>query len=107
GFRGHMWGEKIVCNLAFRLTYTADIPAEDTTPDESYKIFYLKNLSIRFNNDAGVLPVSRFVPYLFRAGGLIFDTIREFREVRKWVKLNRFRFKLDARSVTELWESEV
>jgi len=104
GFRSHMWGEHIVCNTGFKMEYSGEIPSEETTPDENYKIFYLKNLSVRYNGDGGYLPYSRFLRYFFKAGKNFVSAFKEFREVRKWVRINKYRFQQDARSVTELWE---
>ncbi|TFG65041.1 MAG: hypothetical protein E4H36_01205 [Spirochaetales bacterium] len=104
GFRAHMWGERITCLTSFKLTYLGDIPAEDATPDESYKFFFLKNLSIRFTGDSGVLPSARFLSFMFKAGAGFLRALRDFNMVRKWVEANAFRFQSDARSVTELWE---
>ncbi len=107
GFRSYMWGEKVKCNTSFRLSYLLDTPSENTTPEENYKIFYLKNLAVRFSGDSGIIPISRFLPYYFKTGGSIFLAVREFKEVKRWVKINKYRFKQDARSVTELWEADV
>jgi hypothetical protein len=104
GFRAFMWGEQILCDTAYRMSYLAEVPSEDSTRDQSYKLFYLKNLAIRFSRDTGYLPRSRFLPYLLRSGGDPFSAAREYREVQKWVGINRYRFVQDARSVTELWE---
>ena len=104
GFRSFMWGERIVCNPALRLQYLREIPTEDSSHDSSYKLFFLKNLAVRFNRDVGRLPFGKFLRYLLRSGGDIVTTYREFREVARWVELNQFRFNQDARSVTELWE---
>lgn len=104
GFRVHMWGEKIICNGSLRLGYEGDVPAEDTTPNEEYKRFFLKNLSVRFVNDRGILPFSVFLPYWFKAGSGIIGSWKEFKAVKEWVNLNAFRFQRDARGVTELWE---
>ena len=103
GFRSYMWGEKICCNTALRMNYLGEVPAEDTTPDDSYKYFFLKNLSIRFSADTGTLPYSRFLEYWVKSGGF-FGALREFKKARRWVEINKFRFKRDARSITELWE---
>ena len=103
GFRSYMWGEKIACNTSMRMTYLGEVPAEDATPDESYKYFFLKNLSIRFSGDTGTLPYSRFPEYWLKSGGF-FSALREFREARRWVEINKFRFRQDARGITELWE---
>ena len=104
GFRTHMWGESILCDTSFRIQYLEHIPTEDTTPDRSYKLFFLKNLCIRFQGDTGSLPWSRYIHYLTKSGTGIFEAFQEFRQVRSWVEINKYRFKQDARSVTELWE---
>ncbi len=104
GFRSHMWGERIICNTALKMRYLIDVHPEDTTRDESYKRFFLKNLSIRFTNDYGTIPVSRFLRFYFRSGTGFFAAVKEFRKVREWVSINKYRFKRDARSITELWE---
>ncbi len=104
GFRAHMWGEAIECESAFRVRYLAAEPAEDTTPDAGYKLFFLKNLSIRFSGDTGTLPWSRFLPYYIRSGSSLFTALKEFKKVRQWVNVNQYRFIMDARDVTELWE---
>ncbi|MFP4364080.1 MAG: hypothetical protein ACLFR1_09445 [Spirochaetia bacterium] len=104
GFRSFMWGEKIFCNPGLKVSYTGEIPSEETTPDEAYKMFFLKNLSIRFRGDYGALPYFQFIKYLFKGGSGFISSLREFRAARKWVRINRFRFKQDAKSVTELWE---
>lgn len=105
GFRAHMWGESIECDTSLRVRYLSEPPAEDSTPDESYKRFFLKNLSVRWAGDCGALPWGRFFPYYLRSGSPLLSALREFREVRRWVGLNKFRFVRDARSVTELWEA--
>ena len=104
GFRSLMWGERILCDTAFRMSYLADIPSDNSTRDQSYKLFYLKNLAVRFTRDFGILPRGKLLPYAFRSGGDVLSAVQEFREVRKWVKTNRYRFRQDARSVTDLWE---
>jgi len=104
GFRSFMWGEQIECDTAFRMSYHGEVPAEDTTREQSYKLFYLKNLAIRFSRDSGALPRGRYLSYLFRSGGDIISASREFFNVRKWVEVNKYRFRQDSKSVTELWE---
>jgi len=104
GFRTHMWGYNLDCETAFRVRYLGSEPAEDTTPDENYKQFFLKNLSICFNGDQGELPWRRFVPYLFHSGSSLLSALKEFKKAREWVALNRYRFTMDARDVTALWE---
>ena len=106
GFRSYMWGEQIQCNPGFRMQYVQDPPAEDETPEEGYRRFFLKNLGIRFGGDTGNLPSIKFLPYFFKSGTGFLEALKEFRDVREWVELNKYRFRQDARSVTELWELE-
>ena len=104
GFRAFMWGEQIACSTSFRLQYRAEPPTEDTSREESYKLFFLKNLAVRFFKDSGRLSFRQLAGYLLRSGGDLISSYREFREVARWVELNKYRFTQDAKSVTELWE---
>ncbi len=104
GFRVHMWGEKIVCSTGLKVQYLSDDLPEDTTADESYRLFYLKNLSLRFSGDAAYLSKWKFPAYYFKSGSSFFAALRDFKAVQKWVQLNRYRFTCDALSITDLWE---
>ncbi len=104
GFRSHMWGESIEYSGFLKVQYTGDLIQEDTTPDEWYKLFFLKNLSIQFTGDTGKLPATRFISYFLRSGSGFFHSLKEFRAAQEWVRINQYRFKQDAQSVTELWE---
>lgn len=106
GFRSHMWGEKIVANTSIKINYQNEIPFEDTTVDNSYRRFFLKALAVRFTGDAGYLPLSRFATFWLRTGSSFPSAAAEFRRVRKWIRLNRYRFRSDALSITELWDGE-
>ena len=106
GFRCHMWGEKILANTSIKINYQNEIPFEDTTVDENYKLFFLKNLAIRFTGDTGYLPIIRFFSYWVGTGSSLFSSISEYKQIRRWVKQNKYRFKCDAGSITELWDGE-
>jgi hypothetical protein len=103
GFRAHLWGEEISCTQMIRLSYDGEIPAEDNTAEESYRRFYLKNLAPVFRGDFSYLPLRRFPAYLIRTGGDPFAAWEAFSESRRWVRVNRYRFRSDARSLTDLW----
>jgi len=105
GFRTHMWGEKIQCSTALRIKYLDEIPEESITPDHSYRFFYLKNLTVRFNGDTGSIPAGRYPAYHVQSGESFFTSLKEFREARKWVEDNKYRFRMDAKSITEIWEA--
>ena len=105
GFRAYMWGESIQCKTSLRLKYLDDIPEESITPDASYRFFYLKNLVVRFDGDSGYIPKGRFPSYHVKSGEGLFTALKEFREARAWVEENKYRFRMDAKSITEIWEA--
>ena len=104
GFRAHLWGEEIRLTQQIKLSYDGDIPAEDNTAEDSYRRFYLKNLAPVFRGDYAHLPLRCFPGYFFRSGEDFFAAWEDFSESRRWVRTNRFRWRRDARSVTEGWD---
>jgi hypothetical protein len=104
GFRAWLWGEEIRFAQALKAGYAEAAPEEDSTPDEHYKWFWLKNLAPRFKGDSALIPVSRFWSYLRSRGRGIFDAMAEFKAAREWVRINRYRFRSGATSLVDLWE---
>ena len=104
GLRTYLWGERIAVVPELRVDATRPLPSDDTTPDASYARFHLKNLAVKFSGDSGRIPVGYILPFLFRSGLGPAEGVRIFRDVRSWVRANRYRFAQDARRVTELWE---
>jgi hypothetical protein len=104
GFRAHLWGEEIRCTQLVRLSYDGEAGAENNTADGSYRRFYLKNLAPSFRKDSAHIPLGLFPVYLFKTGGDPFTAWRDFIRSRQWVKTNRYRFRRDARMLTNLWE---
>jgi hypothetical protein len=104
GFRAHLWGEEIRLTAQTKLSYDGEITPEDSTAEESYRRFYLKNLAPVFRGGYAHLPLRRFPAYLFKSGQDPFSAWEDFSESRRWVKANRRRWKHDARSMTEQWD---
>lgn len=104
GFRAHMWGENIVCNTGLKISYLGANPFEDTTVNESYRLFYLKNLSLRFSGDAAYISKWKFISYYLKSGSSFLEALKDYRAVKEWVQVNRYRFTCDALSITDLWE---
>jgi hypothetical protein len=104
GFRSRLWGEEIASTQAVKLSYEGAISAADSTAEESYRRFYLKNLAPVFRGDYANLPLRRFPGYLRRSGADIFSAWDDFKEARAWVKTNCYRFRCDARTMTNSWE---
>ena len=105
GMRTFLWGDRIRVLPSLRIQVTRPLPADDTTPDASYTRFHLKNLGIRFVRDQGRLPSRQLLLLSLRSGLGTAESVRLFREVRKWVEEHKYRFSQDARRLTELWEA--
>ncbi len=104
GFRSFLWGERIICRRNLHGIAFDGHLMEDTTPDDSYRLFFLKNLAVVYTGDRGELPWQKFLPFYIRSKGGVFVSLKEFQAVRKWVKINAYRFKMDSQTITELWE---
>jgi hypothetical protein len=104
GFRACLWGEEISVTQHVKLFSEHPIPVADSTIDNSYRRFYLKNIAPVFRGDHAHLPWRRFPGYLFNSGWDIVSAWEEFNEARRWVRANRSQWKYDARTVMELWQ---
>jgi hypothetical protein len=104
GFRAHLWGETIQSTRLIRLSYNGELSPQDSTVDEDYRRFYLKNIGPVFNGDAASIPLRRFLKYLFHSGEDPFHAWEDFSQGRRWVAKNKYRFRRDVRSLTDLWE---
>jgi len=105
GFRAHLWDEEIALSLQLKLLCEGELPAEDNTVKESYSRFFLKNLAPVYRGDYAHLPLYLFPRFLFKSGEDLFTAWEEFSECRKWVKLNKYRWKCDAHAVTSRWDN--
>ncbi|MCL2800184.1 MAG: hypothetical protein FWD28_00305 [Treponema sp.] len=103
GFRSYLWGEEIALNLHLKLSYDGELNPENYSVEESYKRFYLKNLAPVFKSDYSHLPLYKFPGFFFKSGEDIFSAWEDFKECRKWVIKNKYRWKSDARSVINYW----
>jgi hypothetical protein len=103
GFRCHLWGEKISGTLKCTLLSAGYDSAEDATPDDAYKLFYLKNIAVRFRREIGILPLGRIFEYIIRSGSDPFSAAKEFGRAREWIRINRSRFRRDPREMIDKW----
>jgi hypothetical protein len=104
GFRSFLWGEEICVTQHIKLSCEGSIPVADSTIDEGYRRFYLKNIAPLFRGDHALLPWRRFPGYLLSAGWDIFGAWEEFSQVRHWVQANRSRWNCDAFTLNEHWQ---
>ena len=104
GMRCHLWGEHIICRREVVVRYNGDTETEDSSADASYKLFYLKNMAVRFDGEMGILPSRKRFAYCLRSDSTWLEARKEFREVQKWVHQNRYRFKSDVPGLINQWE---
>jgi hypothetical protein len=104
GFRAHLWGEDIGSTQLVRLSCDGEGEGGDTTADASYRRFYLKNLAPVFRKDYAHVPLRFFPAFFFKSRLDPFSAWTEFSKSRAWVNINRYRFRRDARVLTDLWK---
>jgi len=104
GFRCFLWGERMVGTTQVSLTYTAAPPSDDSTPDQSYKLFFLKNMAVRMRREMGILPVWLIMDYIIHSDASPLYSVREFTAVRDWVRTHKFRFRREPRDLIQRWE---
>lgn len=103
GLLAHLWGESILVRRELRMAYRSEMTPEDTTPDPAYRRFYLRTVAVRLQREGAYLPVSRFLPFVFRSGARLGTALAEFRDARRWVGAHRQQFRHDLRGLLELW----
>jgi hypothetical protein len=103
GFRAFLWGEEIAYNLHYKVSYDSELPSEDFTAEDSYRRFYFKNIAPAFRRDYARLPFIKFLSFLNKSEDDFFLAWEEFLNSRKWVKKNKYRWRTDARGVTQKW----
>ncbi|GMO27712.1 MAG: hypothetical protein Ta2F_03310 [Termitinemataceae bacterium] len=101
GLRSWLWGEDLRSTQLVRLRLDGEFTAGDTTIDESYWFFFLKNLAPRVKQTASI-PHNYFFQYVFKTGKSIVQAYKEFKAARKWVKSNSKSFKYDAAFIEHL-----
>lgn len=109
--RTFLWGYSMSIATSFKVKYLTDIAVEDTTIDESYRRFFLKNLapSIKTvgNKTEAYIPTGLFFSYNKTSGENIFRSWKKFSEARTWVSVNKNRFKESALTLLTAWEPSV
>jgi hypothetical protein len=104
GFRSYLWDEELCSTQVIRLVHDGPMLPMDSTAENSYRLFYLKNLAPEWRSDHAYLPWRRFPGYLASIGWDLPSAWQEFTRQRNWVLKNRNRFRRDARALTDRWE---
>jgi hypothetical protein len=104
GIRSWLWGEEIASSLQLKFSCEDELPVEDSTIENSYRRFYLKNLAPLLKNDYAKLPYYLFPAFKIKSGIDFFTGLEEFKQCREWVKKNKYRWRHDAKGVVDLWD---
>jgi hypothetical protein len=110
GFRAWLWGEEIRCTQLVRLRYDGFTKIEDTTHNESYWNFYLKNISpvLRFNTESeelyAQLPLKNYWNFFRQTGGGPLNAAHYFFNARRWVEDHRGNWKTSAQALIQEWD---
>jgi hypothetical protein len=112
GLRSWLWGEEIRCTQQVRFQLDGNSNTENSTANESYFRFFLKNLApvIQTENGTGEdgvpaahLPLRYFLPYLLNSGCSLLPAWRNFTAIRGWVASHKFRFVKDINTISTFW----
>ncbi len=101
--RAWLWGEKITISPSFKISYSGEAPILDSTRSLSYIKFYIKNLLPKFKEDHGYVSNLSFFRFALHSTSGFVETISQFKQARRWVRLNKYRFKTDAKTLIENW----
>jgi hypothetical protein len=109
GFRAWLWGEEIRCTHHIRLRYGGSQTLEDSTCDESYWCFALKNLipAVRRGEAKTVyahLPLKKLLFFMFRSGLSPRTAFRHFFAARKWMRAHGENWKMSAEEILAQWD---
>ena len=103
--RAWLWGEQIIISKNLEMKYDDESPSEDISPDETQLRFFLKNCAPKFSQDHAYIPKTKYFSFQNRFSGNPFEALTEFKKARKWVSINKYRFKTDVVALINAWNT--
>ncbi len=103
--RAWLWGEEIRISSQLKFKYEDESPLEDTTADFTQLRFYLKNCAPVLKSDYAYIPISKYFSFNRKYPGNPFESINVFKDARKWVQTNKYRYKTDLAQLVENWHN--
>ena len=104
--RSWLWGEETRLTTMLQFSYIDDPTVEDTTINQDYLRYYLKNELPKYKNQQGYIKNSSFLKFLFRSSCGYLEAKRQFNAAKDWVKKNKYRFKMDLQTFIKQWPEE-
>ncbi|MDR2841790.1 MAG: hypothetical protein LBV52_01155 [Spirochaetaceae bacterium] len=114
GMRAWLWGEQIRTTQLVRLRVDGEIQAGDSTADDSYRRFFLKNLAVSVKKgiqkngqieSCASIPWTYFLQFMLKTGIGFFAAKKEFSQARLWIKSKEKRFTCSPSSIEKLFAS--
>lgn len=102
--RAWLFGEKINITTRFFITYKKEVPILEYSFDLSYLRFYLKNVLPRLKNGSAFISNFSFFTFFRHSSCGFFESLRQFKNAKKWVNSNQYRFVFDLQSFIENWK---
>lgn len=103
-FRVYLWGyENIILNT-FKMNYESQLTAEDISVDDSYFLFYLKNLAVNISRKGAYIPNRIFFSYMLRSGLNPFKVYRQFKAAKNWINMYKHNFQITPHKLIAEWE---
>jgi hypothetical protein len=90
---------------SFELEFTMLPPPEDRSRGKDCASVWLRNLAPVYSQDSVFLPRLSIFRFLWLYKGNAFQALGMYRQRAAWVRANRFTFKLDMRTLAELWDA--
>ncbi|MCR5436842.1 MAG: hypothetical protein K6E97_07245 [Treponema sp.] len=101
--RSWLWGEETKLTTMLQFSYVDEIPMEDTTFNQDYLRYYLKNELPKFKIDKAYISRSSFLRFFSKSSCGILEARRHFRFAKNWVEKNKYNFKKDLQTFISRW----
>lgn len=102
--RAWLFGEKIKITTRFFITYKKEVPVLEHSFDLSYLRFYLKNVLPRVKNGCAFISNFSFFTFFRHSSCGFFESLKQFKNAKKWVNSNQYRFSFDLQGFLESWK---
>ncbi|GMO45919.1 MAG: hypothetical protein Ta2B_27150 [Termitinemataceae bacterium] len=109
GMRSWLWGHTIKITQLVRLRFDGEFTAGDSTVDDGYWLFFLKNLAPSLRKDsvkstavAASVSWTYFFEYLLKSGQWIGAAYKKFSSIRRWVRANGKKYVHEACELQEI-----
>lgn len=102
--RSWLWGEETKITTLLQLSYKDEVPVEDSTFNQDYLRYYLKNEVPKFKNEKAYISRRFFNKFRKRSSCGYLEAKKQYKNAKKWVEKNQYKFKQDLQSFVQNWD---